>query len=101
MNELDKAMKRRLMIYRIFGIVVSIAIFTMLLLKFFNYVGEWPFAVSILMMSAVDFMINAMIVQIKQTSIWTSVNTWVSTFLLLFGISITIYGIVSGEFILF
>lgn len=101
MQGLDKALKKRLFVSRILGILISFAIFALLLLFFFKYIDEWVLGINVLVLSAMDFMINAGIVQIKQTSIWTSANTYASGILFIFGAAITIYGLISGNLILF
>ena len=101
MNPTDQLRKRRLLISRILGIFISVAMIAMFLLFLFKYVDEWMFAVSIMLMSAMDFMINAGAVHIKQTSIWTSVNTWVSAVLFLGSAAMVVYGLISGNLILF
>ena len=101
MEELDKSLKKRLFISRVIGIIVSFGILAMLLLYLFKYIDEWLLGINVLVLSAMDFMINAGIVQIKRTSLWTSANTYASAILFIFGAAIVIYGLISGNLILF
>ena len=101
MEELDRVMKRKLFISRMIGIFISFAIFAMLLLYLYKYIDEWVFGINVLVFSAMDFMINAGIVQMKQTSMWTSANTYVSALLFILGAGMVIYGLISGNLILF
>lgn len=97
----DRAKKRRLLVNRFFGIFVSLAILLMLVLYLFKKVDPWMFGICVLMFSGLDFMLNAQIIQTKETSIWSKVNAYASGILFICGIVLVIFGVVTGNLILF
>lgn len=97
----DKIRKRRLIINRLFGIFVSLAIVLMLVLFLFKMVDPWMFGVCVLMFSGMDFMLNASIAQTKETSAWPKINAYISGLLFIAGIVLVIFGVVTGNLILF
>ena len=96
----DKAKKRGLFLNRLFGIFTSIAIILMLVLYYFKFVDSWMFGVCVLMFSGMDFMVNAGIVQAKETSLWPKINAYISGIFFICGIVVIIIGVTTGNLIL-
>lgn len=101
MNPSDKARRRKLIWSRIFGVGVAAAIVAMVAFYFFGLVDVWMMAINISLFSAMEFMINAGVVQIHGTSTISTINTWVSAILFLASAGFVIYGLVTKNLVLF
>ncbi len=101
LNSVDKKRKNRLIISRLCGIVVSIAILTLLLAFYFSYVDQWVTVICVIMLSAVNFIVNGVIIDTKTSSNWIALNMIMSSLFFATGLVILIFGLLSGDLILF
>lgn len=97
----EKSKKRRLTFNRLLGIIVAFSIVVLMMFFYFNLIDSWLFSINVVVLSGVLFVINAGVVEIKQTSVWTKVNVFASTIMFLLGGGLLAYGLISGNLILF
>lgn len=101
MSPEEKSKKRRLTFNRLLGIIVAFSIVVLMMFFYFNLIDSWLFSINVVVLSGVLFVINAGVVEIKQTSVWTKVNVFASTIMFLLGGGLLAYGLISGNLILF
>lgn len=96
----DQKTKKSLLVNRIFGIVLSLAILTLLLLYYFNVLDEWIISISTMMLSAMNFITCTTISQKTGRDNIISANLFLSILFFLMGLGIMIYGILTKNLIL-
>lgn len=96
----DQKTKRSLLFNRIFGIVISITIFTLLLLFYFKVIDEWIISISTIMLSAMNFIVCTTVSQKSGRDEIIAANLFLSVLFFLLGLAILIYGIVTKNLIL-
>ncbi len=96
----DQKTKRSLLFNRIFGIVISITIFTLLLLFYFKVIDEWIISISTIMLSAMNFIVCTTVSQKSGRDGIIAANLFLSVLFFLLGLAILIYGIVTKNLIL-
>jgi len=97
----DKRRRITLMMSRLTGLFVSCAIFIALLLYYFMQIDYMIMTLVILVLSGVNFTLNASIKSIKDVGVWSRVNALFSVIFFLAGIGLLVYGYITGLFIWF
>ena len=97
----DQKRKRRLNISRICGIITSFTMVAMLLLFYFKVVDEWILSIYVVFLSAINFIINAIMIKTKDASGMAKANLWLSALFFLIGAGFLAYGLITGNLILF
>lgn len=100
LNPVDQKRKKILMVNRIFGIAVSIAIFTLLLCFYFKSIDEWVFSICTIMLSAINFITCATVAKVAGRDNVNTANLFFSVIFFIIGLTFLIYGIATGNLLL-
>jgi len=98
----DRKRRTILLISRLTGLLVSCGIFITLILYYFMQVDYTMMTLIVIILSAVDFTLNASIRKMRDTTaLWERVNALFSVIFFLAGIGLLVYGLITGMLILF
>lgn len=97
----DEKKKKRLFISRLLGVVISLAIVALLFCFYFQIIDEWILAIIVVLLSAMNFIVNSVIIGVKDSTVTVKLNLWISGIFFLAGAGFLTYGLMTGNLILF
>lgn len=100
LKKANKKALRSIWMSRITGIICSLGLIAILLCFYFHIVNEWVLVLSTLCISGVDFVLNAIVFDLRESTTLAKANMFVSAFFFISSLIIIIYGLISGQFIL-